>query len=219
MLADTLKLIVFDLDGTVADTLGPTFRCFQEAVKPVLGREPTREEVLARFGPADHRIIADWVGEDEAPDAIARLYDCYRKSYTDIRPFPGMVEFIKALRDRGRKIALFTGRGRPSTDVVLRNMGLSSLFDFTVTGEEVAAPKPAPDGLQHVMETLNTQAEDTVFVGDTVSDLMAARTAGVHFVAALWDSPERDRLAREAPVTAADIDDLRGLLLEDPDVR
>ena len=215
MLPDNLKLIVFDLDGTVADTLAPTFRCFQEAVKPVLGRKPTRREVLDRFGPADHRIIADWVGEDEAADAIARLYDCYRRSYNDIEPFPGMVDLIRDLRKSGRKIALFTGRGRPSTDVVLRSMGLSSLFDFTVTGEEVPAPKPAPDGIHRILDVLNTAREETVFVGDTVSDLEAARGAGVHSVAALWDSPEPDRLVEKATIVATDVADLRKLLLGD----
>ena len=190
------RLVVFDLDGTLVDTLGPTFRCFQEAVAPALGRVPAREEILDRFGPADHDIVSAWVGPAEADAAVKRLYDCYEHAFRDAGPFPGIVELVLELRRRGKRTAIFTGRGRRSTDVLLRSMGLDRLFDFVVCGDEVASPKPAPDGLLTILDALGEKAEDAVLVGDTVKDMQAALDAGVPAIAARWASPEREALSR-----------------------
>lgn len=209
----TIRLVIFDLDGTLLDTLGPTLRCFQEAVAPALGRTPDLAEVLDRFGPADHEIVADWVGEAEAARAVERLYDCYRRLMAATGPFPGAVDMVHAVRGAGRRVALFTGRGRPSTDMLLARMGLDTLFEATVTGEEAARPKPAPDGLLRVLEMLGEEADAAVYVGDTLKDAAAARDAGMTAIGALWGSPEADALAAAGIVCAGTIEELRGMLV------
>lgn len=209
----TIRLVIFDLDGTLLDTLGPTLRCFQEAVAPALGRTPTPAEVLERFGPADQEIVADWVGEAEAERAVDRLYDCYRRLMEATGPFPGAVDLVHAVRGAGRRVALFTGRGRPSTDMLLARMGLDALFEATVTGEEAARPKPAPDGLLRVLEMLGERAESAVYVGDTLKDAAAARDAGMAAIGALWGSPEAEALAAAGIVCAGTIEELRGMLV------
>jgi HAD superfamily hydrolase (TIGR01509 family) len=204
---------VFDLDGTLVDTLEPTFRCFQEAVTPALGRVPSRAEILQRFGPADHDIVSAWVGPEEAQAAVERLYRGYEHAFHDAGPFPGMVELVQELRRRGKRTAIFTGRGRRSTDVLLRSMALDGLFDVVVCGDEVAFPKPAPDGLFKILEILGVTALDAVFLGDTVKDLEAARGAGIPAIAALWASPEREALAGWGVAAAETVAEVAGLLL------
>jgi AHBA synthesis associated protein len=208
-----LRLVIFDLDGTILDTLGPTLRCFQEAVAPALGRTPSPAEVMDRFGPADQDIVAAWVGEAEAQAAVARLYDCYSRLMEATGPFPGAVDLVHAVQGTGRRVALFTGRGRPSTDMLLARMGLDGLFEATVTGEEVPHPKPAPDGLLRVLEMLGESAEAAVYVGDTLKDVAAARDAGVAAIGALWGSPEADALATAGIPVAGTIEALRGMLV------
>ena len=188
------RLVIFDLDGTLVDTLDATFRCFQEAVAPTLGRVPSREEILERFGPADHRIVSEWVGPSHAHAALDRLYVCYETAFADSGPFPGIVEVIRELRSQGKLTAVFTGRGRPSTDAILRGMQLQDLFDAVVTSDDVDDPKPAPDGLLKILELLKMKADEAVYVGDTVKDIDAARAAGVTPIAALWGSPEKTKL-------------------------
>jgi HAD superfamily hydrolase (TIGR01549 family) len=207
------RLLVFDLDGTLVDTLEPTFRCFQEAVAPALGRVPSHAEILQRFGPADHDIVSAWVGPGEAQAAVERLYRCYEHAFRDAGPFPGMVDLVLELRRRGKRTAIFTGRGRRSTDVLLRSMGLDGLFDVVVCGDEVAHPKPAPDGLFKIMESLGVTALDAVFLGDTVKDMEAARDAGIPAIAALWASPEREALAAWDVTAAETAAEAAGLLL------
>jgi HAD superfamily hydrolase (TIGR01549 family) len=206
------RLVIFDLDGTLVDTLEATFRCFQEAVAPTLGRVPSREEILDRFGPADHRIVSEWVGEGEAKAAVERLYACYETAFRDSGPFPGMVDLVLDLRRAGRRTAIFTGRGRASTEAIVRGMKLEGLFDAIVCGDEIEHPKPAPDGLLKILEMLNTQREDAIYVGDTVKDMEAARRAGVAMIAALWGSPESPRLEAQDTWAATSTNDLKRLL-------
>jgi pyrophosphatase PpaX len=189
-----VRLVIFDLDGTLVDTLEPTFRCFQEAVAPALGRIPSREEILERFGPADHQIVSEWVEPEHAQATVDRLYACYETAFADSGPFPGMVELVRDLRRTGKLTAIFTGRGRFSTEAILRGMKLADLFDAIVTSDDVDRPKPAPDGLIKILEILNVDAEEAVYVGDTVKDLEAARRASMFSIAALWGSPEKSAL-------------------------
>lgn len=208
-----VPLIIFDLDGTVVDTLDLTVRCFQEAVAPGLGRVPDRAEVLARFGPADQHIVAEWVGPGHAEDAVQRLYACYDRELTGAGPFPGMRELLEDLRRAGRTTALFTGRGRPSTDVILQAMDLAGHFGCTVTGEEIPHPKPAPDGLLRVLALCRRSPAEAVYVGDSPLDEQAARDAGMRAVSARWSGHPRDEADGGEAVVADTVDDLRRLLL------
>lgn len=196
-------VLVFDLDGTLTDTLPGTFRAFQDAVEPALGRRPTEAEILSRFGPADHRIVAEWVGPEAAPEAQNRLYAAYAREFSRVRAFPGIPELLRDLRREGRRLGLFTGRGRPSTDVLLAALGFEALFESTVTGEEVPRPKPAPDGLLAVLDAMGALPAEAVYVGDTVKDAEAAFAAGAEFLAAAWGSPEPGRLADLGPVLSS----------------
>ena len=208
-----IRLIIFDLDGTLVDTLEPTFRCFQEAVAPALGRVPSEEEILERFGPSDHQIVSEWVGAKNAQAAVERLYTCYETAFAATGPFPGMVDLVQDLRRAGKLTAIFTGRGRTSTDAILRGMQLTHLFDAVVTSDDISRPKPAPDGLLMVLKLLKINGGKAVYVGDTVKDIEAARAAGVRSIAALWGSPEREVLEAGNDRSIASPAELRAMLL------
>jgi len=206
-------LVIFDLDGTVVDTLTPTLRCFQEALAPALGRVPTLEEIRDRFGPSEPEIFTAWVGEGEASDAIARLYTCYDRVFHEMGPFPGVKELLVDLRGRGYKTALFTGRGRPSTQVLLEAMEMDVLFDDTVTGEEAARPKPAPDGVRMILDHLSIPPERAALVGDSPLDVAAARAAGVRPIVSRWDGHQAEVPGGEDLLTVHTVEELRQLLL------
>ena len=208
------SLVIFDLDGTVVDTMDATFRAFQDALGPALGYVPDQDEILARMGPADQEIIADWVGPERAAEAVARLYASYERRFQGLGPFPGMVELIERLRAAGRRTALFTGRGRPSTDRILGTMGLAGLFEFTVTGEEVPESKPAPHGILRILEHTGARPEDAVYIGDSPLDVRAGRGAGVAVVTVLWGThPPREFEEFEALVLVRSPEELERLLL------
>ena len=144
---------------------------------------------------------------------MERLYACYAREFASLTPFPGIVDVIRDLRAAGRRTGLFTGRGRPSTDVMMHALALDDLFDTSVTGDEVTNSKPAPDGLLVVTERLSIPPADAVYVGDSPLDVRAALSAGVTPVAALWGTHQREEMdAFEGLATAETAQELRTLL-------
>jgi phosphoglycolate phosphatase-like HAD superfamily hydrolase len=83
-------------------------------------------------------------------------------------------------------------------------MGLDRTFAASVTGEETAHPKPAPDGLLRVLELLKARPEGAVYVGDTVMDARAAEAAGVRFIGVTWASPDPRALRERAGDSVVD---------------
>ena len=210
---DCPSLVIFDLDGTLLDTLPGTFRAFSEALAPALGRVPGEEEIRARFGASDHRIVREWVGPEHAEAAVARLYAAYEREFRDAAVFPGVSELLDALVAGGVTLALFTGRGRPSTERLLEATGLAARFPLVVTSDDVTDPKPAPEGLLQVLERSGAAPADAVYVGDSPLDVRAARGAGIRPLAAFWGTSEPEAL-RAAPAEAvATVEDLRAILL------
>jgi AHBA synthesis associated protein len=109
-------------------------------------------------------------------------------------------ELLADLQRRGRRLALFTGRGRPSTEILLETLALGDAFELVVTSDDVPAPKPAPDGLRHVLEHFGETGDRGAYLGDTIKDIEAARAAGMLAVAAVWGSPEPERIRSAADV-------------------
>jgi pyrophosphatase PpaX len=96
------------------------------------------------------------------------------------------------LRSRGLLLAVFTGKGRRTTLITLDMIGIRQFFDMIVTGSDVRHHKPSADGIRSVMAAFGLGPEEVLMVGDAVSDVQAAREAGVRIAAVLWDSYGRD---------------------------
>jgi HAD superfamily hydrolase (TIGR01509 family) len=186
------RAAIFDLDGTILDSLGLTFEAMREAVKPFIGRDLTDEEIYARFGPADHEIVAGFVKPEDADRAVRRLMAAYERGMDRVVVYPGILELLEALSEQGVALALCTGRGRPSTDLVLRVLKLEAWFDVTVTGEEGGLPKPAPDGIRETLRRLGLEPAEAFYTGDSVKDVDAGLAAGTPTIAARWGGVETD---------------------------
>ena len=207
-----LKLLVLDLDGTVADSLSVSFKAFGDALEPSLGFRPSDAEIRARFGPADHEIVGSWVGPAERDAALARLYEAYDREFVSLRVFDGVAEAVEVIRAAGVEVALFTGRGRRSTDDMLARLNIAAWFSMSVTSDEISRPKPDPEGIRLILAHHGVSAESAVYVGDTLMDAEAAEAAGVRAIAALWGSWERSELLSAGVETAEQPEDLQRLL-------
>lgn len=204
---------VFDLDGTLIDSLPVTFDAFRDATAPFLGRRLSDAEIYAHFGPADHLIVADLVGPAHAEAAIAELMAVYSRRMAEMPLFPGIAEALDALRAAGLRLALCTGRGGPSTRLILAALGLAPLFETVVAGEEVAHPKPAPDGIRETARRLGVPPERTIYVGDSIKDVEAGLAAGAFTISALWAATEGEAPLEARPsAVARRPDELPGLV-------
>ncbi len=134
-------------------------------------------------------------GDDSESTAIAhRAYnDSYRQHYGDITPFQdGVEEYLICLKQAGIRLGVVTNRSREFLDNELATLGWQSLFDITFCGNEASAYKPAPSPLLEVMQSLGiTVGSDVWYVGDSVTDMVTAKEAGIpgiFYNAGLWDA-------------------------------
>jgi HAD superfamily hydrolase (TIGR01509 family) len=178
------RAIVFDLDGTVVDSHRYTFAAFRFASSPYRP-PPSDAEVFAAFGPSERVILASLVPA-HAGDAYRRLQEYYARHAAGVEMHPEMRPLLRDLRDAGVRLGLFTGRGADSTELLLRALELEWAFEAVVSGDAAHRPKPAPDGVLHLLRVLGSAPNTSLVVGDSPLDLEAARSAATPAAFAAW---------------------------------
>jgi 2-phosphoglycolate phosphatase len=181
------RAIIFDLDGTLADTFPLIVAAWNAAVSPVTGHAYSDREVIDRFGIPDPAMIRRELGDDAGERADAVYHACYRDRHHDlVKPFPGVAEMLDQLHARRVPLGLMTGKGRRSADITLGCLGWSDTFAVVITGEDVPEQKPHPAGVLAAAARLGVAANECAFVGDSPADIGAAQNAKMISVAAGW---------------------------------
>jgi phosphoglycolate phosphatase len=209
------RLLVFDWDGTLADSTGIIARAIQQACRDL--ELPVPDDEAARFviglGLADAlRHVAPTLPDSEHP----RLSERYRQHYLardpEIPLFEGAREMLDELDARGFLLAVATGKSRVGLARVLKREGLEQRFVATRCADE-GFPKPHPDMLLSLMDRCGTMPAETLMIGDTTHDLALARNAGAAAVAVTYGAHGVDGLAELEPLaTLSSVPELRAWL-------
>ena len=179
-----LRGVVFDLDGTLGDTLPVCYSAFRRLFQRRLGLTLTNAEIRSRFGPSEEGVIRELVGAD-ADAAIEEYFLDYRHDHrTCRRPFAGIPALLGDLRSRDIRLAVVTGKGPRSAAISLEVMGLADTFERVEAGSPQGAVKP--DCMRRVVEDWGVDPAEVLSVGDAPSDVRSARTAGLPSAAAAW---------------------------------
>lgn len=195
-----VKGVVFDLDGTLVDSLKTTFDAFNHGIVRCGGRVHAPDEIMAHFGPGEGEIFARIVGRERAMEAYAASRDYLDEHLEDVPLHEGVSALLDELADRRIPISIVTGRSWNTTEVILRHHGILDRFITVIANDHVPLPKPAPNGIQLALERMKFRPEDIAYVGDSVVDIQASRSAGARSVAALWDRlASREALASHDP--------------------
>jgi len=180
-----IKAVIFDLDGTLANTLPLCIRAFRNSIEPLINRSVSDAEIIATFGPSEEGTI-----QALAPDYYDSGVKNYLKYYTeyhDMCPdvFDGIKPLLKTLQEKGVRIAMVTGKGKLSADISLEKFGISNYFEWIETGMPLGPRKP--EGIQLILDKWpDLKNDDVIYVGDAPSDITACRQVGVAIVAAAW---------------------------------
>lgn len=192
------RCVLFDLDGTLIDTLNLYIRAVVQTLQTTGHNLLSLEEVLALRLNSEPRLMAHFYPPDEVESAHRRFLENYRglhARYFD-GVYPGVDELLNSLRSQGIEMGIVSGKSRGAWEITREHTRLGA-FDTLVFDDDVSAPKPDCEGLVKAMSSLGASPSKTVYVGDSVDDLEAATVAGVSFFAALWSKSESEILVFE----------------------
>ncbi len=210
-------LIVWDWDGTLADSTGMITKAVVDAAEqvglPKLDPAAARNIIGLGLKESIHALFGD-IPADKA-QALAKQYTAnYYAGEREIPLFVGAKETIVELNRRGYKLAVATGKGRRGLNLALQHCGLGKYFHETRTVDECFS-KPHPQMLDELMDICVARPERTLMIGDTSYDLQMAQNAGVPAVAVTFGAQPREQLLRYNPVEIFNqFNDLSTWLLE-----
>jgi len=195
------RLVVFDWDGTLADSAAIIAKSIQEACRDL--DLPVPDEGRAKYviGLGLHDAV-NHVAPGLPRELQLRMAERYRQHYLardpDIRLFQGAAELLEMLEARGAWLAVATGKSRAGLDRALAQSGQGARFHATRCADE-GFPKPHPDMLLHLLDRLGVEAGDAIMIGDTSHDLEMARNAGVDGLGVAWGAHPAEALEALAP--------------------
>jgi len=177
---------IFDLDGTLADTLPVSFSAFRRTIRELTGQTWSNAEIRARFGPSEEGVLRRLL-ERDAGEAYALFLRLYQREHRRCpAPFAGMPELLGELKGTGVRLAIVTGKGADAAAITLEQIGLGGAFEAIEAGSAEKAIKS--DCMRRVLSSWRIPVERIFSLGDFPYDVRAAREVGVTPVGAAWAS-------------------------------
>ena len=183
---DVARGVLFDLDGTLVDTIGLIVASFQHAVMAVAGEA------------VDEATARSWIGRPLLPvllerspthgEEMDRVYREWNRANTErlIRPYAGIAELLADLAADGVPMGIVTSKRREIAQYALDSVGLGSAIALLGTLEDTSEHKPDPAPLLLGAKRLGVEPRDCTYVGDATVDVLAARAAGMRSIAVSW---------------------------------
>ncbi len=216
------KMILIDVDGTLVDSVPDLSYCVDEMLRR-LGRPPRGEARVRNWvGNGVERLVRRaLIGalDGEPPEAeFGRAYPIFLELYRDntskrSRLYSGIREGLDYLRSAGYRLGCVTNKVAEFTEPLLRDLGVREHFEIVVSGDTLPRKKPDPLPLLHAAEYFGVRAQDALMVGDSVSDVKAARAAGFQIVCMSYGYNHGVDIRDAAPDAVIDsLIEIRGLL-------
>ncbi len=207
------RLVMFDLDGTLVDSV-PDLATAVDRMLVELGREPAGVERVRQWVGNGARVLVrralaggldhSAVGEAKSEEALARFLDIYADCHELITLYPGVHELLEALSTAAVELAVVTNKPERFVAPLLEQVGLGGYFRWIIGGDTLPQQKPDPAALLQVMRLAGVSQEQSLFVGDSRSDVLAARAAGVPCVAVSYGYNHGRPVAEEEPQLVVD---------------
>ena len=207
--------ILFDLDGTLVDTLQLILESYRYTMRTHLGEALPDERWLRTMGRPLKVQLQEFAETPEQAEAMFQTYLDHNEENQErlIRSFPGVKETVEELLRSGYRVGIVTSKITENAWRELRSCRLDDLFETVIGATDVENPKPHPEPVLRGLEAIGCAPGETLLVGDSVYDLQSGRAAGVDTAAALWGPFDRETLAESEPdYWLTDIGELSDLL-------
>lgn len=196
-----MKTYLFDLDGTLLDSIELILESFHHTSRVHLKREFSDAHWLAGIGTPLRDQLGAIAKSTEERDAMLDTYRDYNLEHHDAmaKPYPGVVEVVKTLHARGATLALVTSKMSRGALRGLQLLGLEEELPVRVCADDVVNGKPHPEPVLKALAALGASAEGAVLIGDSAHDIEAGRAAGVATAAVTWGPFSRETLETVGP--------------------
>ncbi len=197
----SIKTVLFDLDGTLIDTVELILESYRHTVR-THGLEPVSDQSWRKGIGIPLRVQFRQYTDD--PDQLQELIDTYMDHNLEhhdalVREYPGVRDTVKALHRAGYRLGVVTSKMHGGLERGLARGGYAGLFEVLIGADDVEQPKPHAEPVLKALESLDVTAERTLFVGDSPHDMACGRAAGVQTGAALWGPFGRAELEAHDP--------------------
>ncbi|MEP6687996.1 MAG: HAD-IA family hydrolase [Gemmatimonadales bacterium] len=196
-----IQTVLFDLDGTLIDSIRLILDSYHHTLA-AHGLPPrTDDDWLRGVGTPLRVQFAEWHDDLATLEAMIATYREYNLAHHDrmVTVYPGIVAAIEAIRAAGRQTGLVTSKNRQGALRGLALVQLEAMMDVLVCADEVINPKPHPEPVEKAVALLGADPRTTVYVGDSIHDMVSGHAAGVRTAAALWGPFGRAHLEDAAP--------------------
>ena len=193
-----VRAVIWDVDGTLADTIPLIVSSLRVAIIEHGGPEMTDDEITALFGPTEEGVLRNLLG-----DAWEPAIETYLREYEDghdvgVLSFNGVANVVRDLQRRGVPMAVVTGKGERSARITLEQLGYRDVFETVASGSMGGAVKA--EKISAIVAAWGIDPADVAYVGDHPADVRDSRTAGVRSVVAAWKPDARpDEMAALHP--------------------
>ncbi len=220
-----MKGIIFDLDGTLSNTLESLTISGNLALKKLglSGFEMDRYRYFVGDGADElvkRMLIASGDAECKRYDELRAAYRETFSQYADykVTVYDGMPETLKALRSKGFKLAVLSNKPHKQAIEVVHKLYGEDLFDHIQGKVKEIERKPSPDGALYVANTLGLKPKDILYVGDTSTDMKTGKSAGMYTIGVLWGFRDRTELEESgADIIISNPEELLDYVNEDND--
>lgn len=214
-----LRALLFDLDGTLADTDALHMPTWVDALEPYgikVDEEFYRQRISGRLNPDILEEFLPHLPEEEAQNIADTKEVDFRNRAGELQSLPGLIEFVEEGRRRGLSIALVTNAPRENVGAILHGLGLEAYFDVTVLAEEVGIGKPDPEPYLATLEKLGIRADEAIAFEDSTSGIASAVGASIQTVGVATTQPPEKLLDSGAYLVIEDFTDAEVRSLLDP---
>jgi pyrophosphatase PpaX len=196
-----IQTVLFDLDGTLIDSIRLILDSYHHTLAAHGIPPRTDEDWLRGVGTPLNVQFAEWRDDMGKLEAMVATYREYNLAHHDrmVTVYPGVVSAIGAIRAAGRRTGLVTSKNRQGALRGLTLVRLEAMMDVLVCADEVTNPKPHPEPVEKAVALLGADPGTTVYVGDSIHDMVSGRAAGVRTAAALWGPFGREHLELATP--------------------
>lgn len=195
-----IKLIIFDLDGTLINAYTAIARSFNYAMSRLKYKKQKASVIRKAVGWGDENLLKPFIKRSELHRALL----IYRKHHKESllrysRLFPGVYEVLGHLRNKGYKLAIASNRPSRFSRILIKSLGLRKYFSYVLCADRLKKGKPHPEILNKIMERFKAKPFESVYIGDMHIDAQAGRRAKVKTIIVTTGSSSKREILKEAP--------------------